>query len=104
MKLLVTGARGQLGLQIRAVLERGKSELGEIDDIYKKAEIKYVSYSELDITILKDVLEYTEEYKPDIIISCAAYTNVTINVESQTVDHKATSKYVLLGQKYCCSS
>lgn len=76
MKLLVTGARGQLGLQIRAVLERGKSELGEIDDIYKKAEIKYVSYSELDITILKDVLEYTEEYKPDIIINCAAYTNV----------------------------
>ncbi|SFE32774.1 dTDP-4-dehydrorhamnose reductase [Thermoanaerobacter thermohydrosulfuricus] len=76
MKLLITGAKGQLGLQIRSIIERGKSEIGEIDEIYKNAEIIYVSHDKLDITILKDVLEYIEKYRPDIIINCAAYTNV----------------------------
>jgi len=76
MKLLITGGKGQLGLQIRSIIERGKSEIGEIDEIYKNAEIIYVSHDELDITILKDVLEYIEKYRPDIIINCAAYTNV----------------------------
>jgi len=76
MKLLITGAKGQLGLQIRSIIERGKSEIGEIDEIYKNAEIIYVSHDKLDITVLKDVLEYIEKYRPDIIINCAAYTNV----------------------------
>jgi dTDP-4-dehydrorhamnose reductase len=76
MKLLITGAKGQLGLQIQAIIERGKSELGEIDDRYNDVEIRFVFHYELDITILKDVLEYINEYKPDIIINCGAYTNV----------------------------
>nr|AAR85523.1 RmlD [Thermoanaerobacterium thermosaccharolyticum] len=76
MKLLITGARGQLGIQLRSVLERGKSELGKIDDIYSNADIKYVSHNDLDITNLNDVLDYVEQYKPNAIINCAAYTNV----------------------------
>ncbi|PHO07901.1 dTDP-4-dehydrorhamnose reductase [Thermoanaerobacterium thermosaccharolyticum] len=76
MKLLITGARGQLGMQLRSVLEKGKSELGKIDDIYSNADIKYVSHNDLDITNLNDVLDYVEQYKPDAIINCAAYTNV----------------------------
>ncbi|QSZ27773.1 dTDP-4-dehydrorhamnose reductase [Aceticella autotrophica] len=76
MKLLVTGAKGQLGMQIHSILDKGKSELGEIDDLYIDAEIRYVSHDELDITNLKDVNEYIDKYKPDIIINCAAYTNV----------------------------
>ncbi|WP_434640836.1 dTDP-4-dehydrorhamnose reductase [Thermoanaerobacterium thermosaccharolyticum] len=76
MKLLITGAKGQLGMQLRSVLERGRSELGKIDDIYSNADIKYVSHNDLDITNLNDVLDYVEQYKPDAIINCAAYTNV----------------------------
>ncbi|MDI6602219.1 MAG: dTDP-4-dehydrorhamnose reductase [Thermoanaerobacteraceae bacterium] len=76
MKLLITGAKGQLGLQIKSIIERGKSELGEIDNRYNYAEIKYVAHNELDITILSEVLNYIEEYRPNIIINCAAYTNV----------------------------
>jgi len=76
LKLLITGAKGQLGLQIKSIIERGKSELGEIDNRYNYAEIKYVAHNELDITILSEVLNYIEEYRPNIIINCAAYTNV----------------------------
>lgn len=76
MKLLITGTKGQLGLQIHSILDKGKSELGEIDDLYINAEIRYVSHAELDIINLKDVNEYIGKYKPDIIINCAAYTNV----------------------------
>lgn len=76
MKLLITGAKGQLGMQLRSVLERGRSELGKIDDIYSNADIKYVSHNDLDITNLNDVLDYVEQYKPNAIINCAAYTNV----------------------------
>ncbi|MGF7396672.1 dTDP-4-dehydrorhamnose reductase [Thermoanaerobacterium thermosaccharolyticum] len=76
MKLLITGASGQLGMQLRSVLERGKSELGKIDNIYSTADIKYVSHNDLDITNLNDVLDYVEQYKPNAIINCAAYTNV----------------------------
>lgn len=76
MKLLITGAKGQLGMQIHSILDKGKSELGEIDDLYINAEIRYVSHDELDITNLKDVNGYIAKYKPDVIINCAAYTNV----------------------------
>jgi len=76
MKLLITGARGQLALQLRSIIERGRSEIGEIDPIYKEAVIKYTSHDELDITDLKSVLKFVDEYKPDIIMNCAAYTNV----------------------------
>ena len=76
MRLFITGARGQLALQLRSIIERGRSEIGEIDPIYKEAVIKYTSHDELDITDLKSVLKFVDEYKPDIIINCAAYTNV----------------------------
>lgn len=76
MKLLITGAKGQLGMQIKSIIERGKSELGEIDSRYNYAEVRYIAHNELDITILSEVLNYIEEYRPDIIINCAAYTNV----------------------------
>ncbi|HHV75371.1 MAG TPA: dTDP-4-dehydrorhamnose reductase [Thermoanaerobacterium sp.] len=76
MKLLITGAKGQLGMQLSSALEEGKNELGKIDDIYSNADIKYLSHNDLDITNLNDVLDYVEQYKPNAIINCAAYTNV----------------------------
>ncbi|TCO60254.1 dTDP-4-dehydrorhamnose reductase [Caldanaerobacter subterraneus] len=76
MKILITGARGQLALQLRSIIEKGRSEIGEIDPIYKEAVIKYTSHDELDITDLTSVLRFVDEYRPDIIINCAAYTNV----------------------------
>lgn len=76
MKLLITGSRGQLGTQLRKIIESGKSEIGPISEVYSKAEIKYVDYDELDITNLNEVLDFISKFKPDAIINCAAYTNV----------------------------
>lgn len=76
MKLLIVGSKGQLGTQIRKIIENGKSEIGEIDKAYLKAEINYVDYDELDITNLNEVINFVSSFKPDVIINCAAYTNV----------------------------
>lgn len=76
LKLLITGSKGQLGTQIRKIIENGKSEIGEIDKVYSKAEVKYVDYDELDITNLNEVVNFISAFNPDVIINCAAYTNV----------------------------
>ncbi|WP_123054641.1 dTDP-4-dehydrorhamnose reductase [Clostridium sp. JN-1] len=76
MKLLVTGAKGQLGRQITSIIENKKSQLGEIDKVYYDVELKGVGSKELDITKLDDVLKLIYDFKPGVIINCAAYTNV----------------------------
>ncbi|OAA86978.1 dTDP-4-dehydrorhamnose reductase [Clostridium ljungdahlii] len=76
MKVLITGGKGQLAGQLREILIRGKSEIGVIDKIYSDAEVRFPSREELDITRLNDVRDFVTDYAPDIIINCAAYTNV----------------------------
>lgn len=76
LKILITGAGGQLASQLESILKNGKSELGGLDKIYLACEIKYVTREELDISKLSDVINFVQEYEPDIIINCAAYTNV----------------------------
>ena len=39
VKILITGAKGQLGSQIVNILKASKSELGVIDNIYINTEI-----------------------------------------------------------------
>jgi dTDP-4-dehydrorhamnose reductase len=76
MKILITGAKGQLGTQIIKMLESKNSELGPIDAAYNKAEIIGAGSEVLDITNITAVRQYISELKPDIVINCAAYTNV----------------------------
>lgn len=76
MKILVTGAKGQLGSQIISIIKSGKSELGFIDSAYEDAEIIGIDIEELDITNVRETKKYVNEIKPDIIINPAAYTNV----------------------------
>ena len=63
-KILVTGASGQIG--------------SEIIKLYKNTShiIRGVSSSDLNITNEKSVNIYMDDFKPDIIIHCAAYTSV----------------------------
>lgn len=65
MKILVTGSKGQLGNEIRAIAET-----------YPDFEFLYTDIEELDITDLLKVEAYFIENKPDAIINCAAYTAV----------------------------
>ncbi len=62
-KVLVTGANGQLGLELRATLPAG-------------FEFHGADLPELDITKAEAVLSYVEQLKPAVIINCAAYTAV----------------------------
>ncbi|MCH3965035.1 MAG: dTDP-4-dehydrorhamnose reductase [Clostridium sp.] len=76
MKILVTGAKGQLASEISSVLKKGKTDIGYIDKLYSNAEVKYLGRNELDIARFSDVLNCVEDFRPDVIINCAAYTNV----------------------------
>lgn len=64
MKILITGAGGQLGQQWI--------------DFCMEENIQFKSYrsAELDVTDEEKVLREVQSYNPDIIINCAAYTKV----------------------------
>lgn len=76
MKILITGGNGQLGTELSAVLGRQRSELGDIPACYQGAQVVRVDVDELDITDLEAVLQFVQEGQFDLILNCAAYTNV----------------------------
>lgn len=63
-RILVTGCNGQLGRAINKVYAADEVELINTDA------------ADLDITSLEDVLAFVQETKPQVIINCAAHTNV----------------------------
>ena len=65
MKILVTGASGQVGTEIEELL-RGT----------RQNELLALGHSELDIGDRERVLQVTGEWEPEIIINAAAYTAV----------------------------
>lgn len=76
MKILITGAKGQLGSQIINIIKKGSSEIGEISSDVKNADIIGIDVEELDITDITATKAYIKEVKPDVVINPAAYTNV----------------------------
>lgn len=76
MKLLITGGKGQLGCQLKSIIDRKSSDIGELDPRLKDCECKFIDFDELDITNLDEVLSCLGSFKPNAVINCAAYTNV----------------------------
>ena len=76
MKLLITGSKGQLGNELLTILKNGCAEIGPISDAYKDAEVIGVDVDELDITDTAAVQAFVENERPDVILNCAAMTNV----------------------------
>ncbi len=76
MKIIITGANGQLGMEIQKQLHDGKSEIGALTDKLRHATVHAVDLPELDITNYSAVDEFIRRQRPDVIINCAAYTNV----------------------------
>lgn len=72
MNILVTGANGQLGNEMRIVAKRSNDNY-IFTDINQAEGIETV---ELDITDLEAVRKIVEENQIDVIVNCAAYTNV----------------------------
>lgn len=66
MKILVTGATGQLGYDVcRVLTRRGVEHVG-------------VGSAALDVTDGEATRAYMEKYRPDAVIHCAAYTKVDL--------------------------
>lgn len=65
MKVLITGANGQLGRELT-------KQYKEIKDV----ELILTGVSDLDITDRKAVYEFVNNHKPEVIINCAAHTAV----------------------------
>lgn len=76
MKLLITGCGGQLGEELQAIIRQGRSQLGEIDEVYSETQVIAVDVQDLDITSQSQVEAIMEKERPDVVINCAAYTNV----------------------------
>ena len=64
MKVLVTGANGMLGQDLCPILEDCEFDVIETD------------IDTMDITDKKSVEKVLDDYEPDVVIHCAAYTNV----------------------------
>ena len=95
MKVVITGSLGQLGNELCSCLRKGKSEIGAIPDCFKNAEIVPVDVDELDITDYSAVDSFFSAEKPEVIINCAAMTNVD-GCES---DYETAFKVNALGVK-----
>ena len=72
MNILVTGANGQLGREMRLVSQHAQDHYIFTDVI----DAEGVETEKLDITNLDDVRRMVAEKHVDIIVNCAAYTNV----------------------------
>lgn len=76
MKIMITGSHGQLGNELQSILKSGRSEIGAVPCELENAEVIPVDIDELDITDTAATLGFVGQAKPDVIINCAAMTNV----------------------------
>ncbi len=76
MKILITGAKGQLGNELVSIINSGKSEIGKLSSNVKDYKIIAFDRKELDITNFLEVRNVIYNEKPDVIINSAAATNV----------------------------
>lgn len=85
-KILITGARGQLGKEVAKIYD-GEAELIKTDTcIDQENNIRY-----LDISNMDQVTDVILSYKPNVIINCAAMTNVDLCEKMQIDAIKANT-------------
>lgn len=82
MKILVTGANGQLGTHMRLQSEKSSHQY------------LFTDVAELDITDKKQVLDYIEANDISIIVNCAAYTNVDKAEDEESIAEKVNADAV----------
>ncbi|MDE6903874.1 MAG: dTDP-4-dehydrorhamnose reductase [Lachnospiraceae bacterium] len=68
-KILITGCNGQLGRALR-------KEYAEENVEFINTDVAGDGIVPLDITSVEEVLSLVEKEKPDVVINCAAHTNV----------------------------
>lgn len=74
MNILITGADGQLGRCLRKTYE----EMGGVNSLtFHKMDCLFIGHRELDVTNYPAVQAAVMGHDADIVINCAAYTDVT---------------------------
>ena len=76
MKILITGSNGQLGNELQKIVATGRAEIGSVSEQIKNSEVFALDVDKLDITKLEQVKTVLKEINPDVVINCAAATNV----------------------------
>ncbi|MDR1042823.1 MAG: dTDP-4-dehydrorhamnose reductase [Clostridiales Family XIII bacterium] len=101
MNILIIGDKGQLGNELKDILASGRSEIGAIPEVYAGAVVTGVDIDGLDISDEDAVRGYFEGSVPiggrayDVIINCAAMTNV----DACETDEEAAMKANALGPR-----
>ena len=76
MKLLITGAKGQLGTELCRQLKEGKSSLGSLPKDLLGATVIPVDLDDADLSCKEEALQLLAAHRPDAVINCAAFTAV----------------------------
>ena len=77
MRILVVGSGGQLGHELRRLLETGLAEIGPIPERYAGSSVDYVDIDRIDIASAESVDGWFGSHDAyDVVINCAAMTNV----------------------------
>lgn len=86
MKTILLGASGQLGKEWQQIIEAEH-----------KDEIELLCYTsdELDITHYREMSDEMRQQKPDVVINCAAYTDVDGAEEHRKLARKVNTEAVL---------
>lgn len=76
MKILITGSKGQLGNELQNIIKTGQAEIGNVSETIKKAKVIALDVEDLDITNLLQIKNVVKDLRPDVVINCAAATDV----------------------------
>ena len=92
MKILITGARGMLAREVRERFARDDDGTKNTLVLTDLAADEDLGSKSLDITDKEAVMELVANEKPDVIINCAAYTNVDAAEEDAVIAEKINAE------------
>ena len=103
MNILVTGANGQLGNEMR-IVTKGSADRYIFTDVMEASEESIAMLKKLggddiktdtellDITDLTDICIFVRKYDVKVIVNCAAYTNVDAAESNEALAEKLNAK------------
>ena len=94
MKILITGSSGMLGTDLVDLLKSGKASLEPNPEVIE------APHEVLDITREDSVTAFISSHVPDIIVNCAAFTNV----DKCETEREAAFNVNALGPKYIAAA
>ncbi|MFT4169473.1 MAG: dTDP-4-dehydrorhamnose reductase [Dysgonomonas sp.] len=96
MNILITGANGQLGNEMRLFSKESNKDSYFFTDV-----------AELDITSLLDIRAFVKQNNIDVIVNCAAYTNVDKAEDDvelcDLINNKAVENLAIVAKEYDCT-